>query len=278
MKTWSKKFHLPVSFPVTFTLQANPSSISKKHFSNPPRAFSQLPRLSAESLRFGVGPRVTPGGSCGGTLSLARDWGSGSPPKGSARQETEDWEPDPSTVPRRTGSAQTRSLGSEPWSTGSPAAPPPDSGRVPVPRPGPATLRHRGVKIPSIPALGNWNPERSLGVDTHLTEPRRGLGSASPPTAATGRGESQRASPRPTPSQPEPAGSLQHSVAPASARSTIPQPRQGPRAGSDARALGTDATRLRSELASDAAPARLTDVRSAPSGRVRTGFLMKLRS
>lgn len=114
MKTWSKKFHLPVSFPVTFTLQANPSSISKKHFSNPPRAFSQLPRLSAESLRFGVGPRVTPGGSCGGAPSLARDWGSGSPPKGSARQETEDWEPDPSTVPRRTGGAQTRSLGSEP--------------------------------------------------------------------------------------------------------------------------------------------------------------------
>ena len=152
------------------------------------------------------------------------------------------------------------------------SAPPPDSGRVPVPRPGPATLRHRGVKTPSIPALGNWNPERSLGADTHLTEPLRGPGSASPPTAATGRGESQRASPRPTPSQPEPAGSPQHSVAPASARSTIPQPRQGPRAGSDARALGTDATRLLSELAPDAAPARLTDVRSAPSRARENGL------
>lgn len=203
---------------------------------------------------------------------MARDWWSGSPSKGSARQETEGWEPDPRTVPKRTGGAQTRSLGSEPWSTGSPAAPPPDSGRVPVPRPGPATLRHRGVKTPSIPALGNWNPERSLGMDTHLTEPRRGPGSASPPRAATGRGESQRANPRPTPSQPEPAGSPQHSVAPASARSTIPQPRQGPRAGTDARALSTDATRLRSELAPDAAPARLTDVRSAPSGASENGL------
>ena len=107
MKTWSKKFHLPVSFPVTFTLQANPSSISKKHFSNPPRAFSQLPRLSAESLRFGVGPRVTPGGSCGGhpawretggrahpkRLCSARDRGLGTRPEYSAQ---ENWgRPDP---------------------------------------------------------------------------------------------------------------------------------------------------------------------------------------
>lgn len=101
-------------------------------------------------------------------------------------------------------------------------------------------------------------PQRSLGADTHLAEPRQRLGPPSQTTAATGSGASQRASPRGIPSRPIPQVPLSaRSLQPPSAPS-LPNPAGAPglagtRAPGDEHALATDATQPLSELAPDIA-------------------------
>lgn len=182
-----------------------------------------------------------------------REMGVGRAAKGSAQHETEDEEPDPRTVPRRIWGARPRASGPSTVHTqlsGSAS----DSGFSPQARP----LHSQALQGNSEhPSPKKRESQRVLGADTHLTEPHRGLGSPSRTRSATGRRGSQRASPRPIPSRPSP-------QVPLNTRSPLPPP--APPFPSPAgapelaamRALGTDASRLWSELAPDAALATLT--------------------
>lgn len=193
-----QKFHLPVSFQVTLTLQAK----TKLHFSkqfkqehtlgahSDSKAFSRLPGVR-------VGPREVPRES--GGPSYERDGGgahckrlcqAGKGGKGTKQENTA----------KKGLGRQTPSLGSEHCPHTAGATPPPNPRCSPRQAP---PLRHHRV-TPSVPALGNRNLRGPWGADTHLAEPHRELGPPSRTTAATGAGGPQRASQRPIPSRPIP--------------------------------------------------------------------------
>lgn len=236
--------------------QAKPSSISQSSLNkNTPSACTQTPRLFSRLPEGRVGPREVPRES--GGPSYERDGGrahrkrlcqAGDGGKGTSQN----------TAKKGLG-RQTPNLGSEHSAHTAGAAPPPDPRSSP--QPGPSAPRHRGV-TPSVPTLGNKS-QRSLrgGHPPGRAPPRTGptkSNSSSHWSRRTRKGE-----PAPDPIAADSAGSTQHWVASASACSIISQPCRGPRAGRDARsrdehALGTDATRLLSELAPDIALPTLT--------------------
>lgn len=104
-----QKFHLPVSFQVTLTPQAKPSSISQSSLNkNTPSARTQTPRLSADSLRSESVPEKSQESLENPVLS---EMGVGRTAKGSAKPETESKGPGRRTLPRRIWGARPRASG-----------------------------------------------------------------------------------------------------------------------------------------------------------------------
>ena len=104
-----QKFHLPVSFQVTSTLQAKPSSISQSSLNkNTPSARTQTPRLSADSLGSESVPEKSQESLGDPAMS---EMGVGRTVKGSAKPEKEEKGPSRRTLPRRVWGARPRVSG-----------------------------------------------------------------------------------------------------------------------------------------------------------------------
>lgn len=136
-----------------------------------------------------------------------------------------------------------------------------------LPTPGPVPRRPLRSRAPrgnsERPSPRKHKSQRSLrgGHPPGRAPPR--TGPTVPNNSSHWSRKTPKGEPAPDPIAADSAGSTQHSAASASACSIISQPCWGPRAARDARArdehaLGTDATRLRSELAPDLALPTLT--------------------